>query len=298
MSAPRVRECPELGTLRVTGPDRVSWLNGVVTCDVTRVAPGRGTWGLALDRKGKIQSVVWIVEAGAALLLGVSPGTTSEVYAHLERLLVMEDAEIEDVSPEYQWSLVVGGADDDVVGDAALRLGEGVVAASLDLLPVPVSAVVYPSHSEPAGLATSQRISDPEWTALRLAHGLPEFGVDFGPAERPHEAGLDRRAVAWTKGCYLGQEVVCMQDLRGKVSRRLFRFRVEAGADADLSAGARVEGSEPSTAIGDVRSAAFDRERGVWLVMAMLPVAKAGDVRFVQRADRAEGARYPAELFA
>lgn len=288
MSEPRVRECPELGTLRVTGPDRASWLNGVVTCDVTHVAPGRGTWGLALDRKGKIQSVVWIVEAGDALLLGVSPGTTPEVYAHFERLLVMEDAEIADVSLDYRWWLVVGDA-------VPLQL-EGVVAASLDLMPVPVLAVVHPMHSEPAELATLPRISDPDWTALRLAYGLPEFGIDFGPAERPHEAGLDRRAVAWTKGCYLGQEVVCMQDLRGKVSRRLFRFRVEAGADADLSVGSRLEGSDPGTLLGDVRSAAFDRERGGWLVMAMLPVAKAADVRFVLRADRVEGARHRAEL--
>jgi folate-binding protein YgfZ len=45
--------------------------------------------------------------------------------------------------------------------------------------------------------------------------------VDFGERDNPHEASLDRIAVSWSKGCYLGQEVVCMQDMRGKVKRRL-----------------------------------------------------------------------------
>ena len=56
---------------------------------------------------------------------------------------------------------------------------------------------------------------------LLAAHGLGVFGVDFGERDNPHEASLDRIAVSWTKGCYLGQEVVCMQDMRGKVKRRL-----------------------------------------------------------------------------
>ncbi|HEY6079381.1 MAG TPA: tRNA-modifying protein YgfZ, partial [Polyangiaceae bacterium] len=57
--------------------------------------------------------------------------------------------------------------------------------------------------------------------ALLAEHGLGSFGVDFDQRDNPHEASLDRVAVSWTKGCYLGQEVVCMQDMRGKVKRRL-----------------------------------------------------------------------------
>jgi folate-binding protein YgfZ len=68
---------------------------------------------------------------------------------------------------------------------------------------------------------TSQALDLPDAADLLAAHGLGVFGVDFGEHDNPHEASLDRLAVSWTKGCYLGQEVVCMQDMRGKVKRRL-----------------------------------------------------------------------------
>jgi folate-binding protein YgfZ len=57
-----------------------------------------------------------------------------------------------------------------------------------------------------------------------VINGVPAFGIDFGPDDNPHQASLERRTVSWTKGCYLGQEVVCMQDMRGKTKRRLVRL--------------------------------------------------------------------------
>ena len=77
-----------------------------------------------------------------------------------------------------------------------------------------------------------RRGTDADWEALRIAQAFGRFGVDFGEADNPHEAALDRRAVSWSKGCYLGQEVVCMQDMRGKLKRRLVALALEDSAEA------------------------------------------------------------------
>src|SRR6516164_2052609 len=80
--------------LVVTGPDRVSWLNGVVTCDVTQVTPARAAFGLLLSKLGKIQTDFYVLAHDAALFLACASGTLSTVLAELERMLVMEDAEL------------------------------------------------------------------------------------------------------------------------------------------------------------------------------------------------------------
>ncbi|HMJ15902.1 MAG TPA: folate-binding protein YgfZ, partial [Polyangiaceae bacterium] len=94
------------------------------------------------------------------------------------------------------------------------------------------------------------RSSPDAWRCVRIEYALPEFGTDFGTQDNPHEASLDRRAVSWSKGCYLGQEVVCMQDMRGKVKRRV--VRLDADGPAALAAGTPVlAGSET---VGEITS--------------------------------------------
>src|SRR5690606_24904679 len=80
--------------------------------------------------------------------------------------------------------------------------------------------------AEPSFTLDGSRVSlsDPAWALWRLRHELPWGGIDFDASVRPHEAALERKAVSWSKGCYLGQEVVCMQDMRGKVKKRLAVF--------------------------------------------------------------------------
>src|SRR6185369_3318187 len=70
------------------------------------------------------------------------------------------------------------------------------------------------------------------WQTLRVERRVGAFGVDYGPADNPHEAALERVAVSWTKGCYLGQEVVFMQDARGKLKRRLVQLEIDGARPA------------------------------------------------------------------
>jgi folate-binding protein YgfZ len=109
--------------------------------------------------------------------------------------------------------------------------------------------------------------SEADWDAFRIAQSLGRFGVDFGEADNPHEAALDRRAVSWSKGCYLGQEVVCMQDMRGKLKRRLVALSLDSAA-GEPAVGSPVTTVDGAEAVGELTSVARSPVTGKLLALA------------------------------
>jgi len=190
-------------TLVVSGPDRKTWLDGLLTNKVVEVthAPARAGYGLLLTKQGKIVTDAFLLDSGAELLVGVAPGRGEAVRELLDRYLVMEDAELSEAEGSLSWYLAPTGSP---------PLAGALTSGPLELGSLRAELGVTP-----------ERLALPSAQDLLAAHGLGVFGVDFGERDNPHEASLDRIAVSWSKGCYLGQEVVCMQDMRGKVKRRL-----------------------------------------------------------------------------
>lgn len=186
-------------TFLVRGPDRKTWLDGLLTCKVTDVSSGVAGYGLLLTKQGKIVTDAYLADNGAELFVGVALGQGATVRQLLDRYLVMEDAELVDAPAGVAWKLT-SEHDAGALARGVLKLGAFETALSVTAEPV----ATLPAAAE-----------------LLAEQGLGVFGVDFGERDNPHEASLDRVAVSWTKGCYLGQEVVCMQDMRGKVKRRL-----------------------------------------------------------------------------
>ena len=231
---PRILQLPR-DCLVVRGPDRKTWLDGLLTCAVTAVAPGTAGYGLLLTKQGKIVSDVFLVDSGSELFVGVAPGKGSEVRELLDRYLVMEDAELD--APKSPLAFYVATAEHSLPG--ALATGELVVSSLEASLGVAAPGL---GGADAAGFAV-----------LWAAHGLGMFGVDFGERDNPHEASLDRVAVNWSKGCYLGQEVVCMQDMRGKVKRRLMALEGEAELLASVDGPSEVVSADGSVA-GQVTS--------------------------------------------
>jgi folate-binding protein YgfZ len=189
-------------TLLVRGADRKTWLDGLLTCAVTNVSVGSAGYGLLLTKQGKIVTDAFLAETGRELLVGVAPGRGAAVRELLDRYLVMEDAELEQPASPVQWRIALrhpASEQAGVLAHGSLRLGA-------------LEAELSVAHGQS---------ELPDGAELLAEHGLGAFGIDFNERDNPHEASLDRIAVSWTKGCYLGQEVVCMQDMRGKVKRRL-----------------------------------------------------------------------------
>jgi folate-binding protein YgfZ len=217
-------------TLSVRGPDRKAWLDGLLTCAVTAVSETAAGYGLLLTKQGKIVSDVFLADSGQELFVGVAPGQGASVRQLLDRYLVMEDAELDEPSSPVVWLL---GAD--VSPSDAGAIATGVLTLGTWQTQLLVTPNAVESLSDAADLLA--------------AHGLGVYGVDFGERDNPHEASLDRIAVSWTKGCYLGQEVVCMQDMRGKVKRRLVALD---GSSALLQASASAQPLEVLAADGSV----------------------------------------------
>jgi len=261
------------GTLSVTGTEAKSWLNGLVTCDALSVAAGQGAFGLVLNKQGKIQSEVEVVAVDDGLLVGVSPGVSATLLPTLDKFLVMEDAELSDVSADYIW------ADFHGLGAAALAEAAakacGGTSAILNFTVHSGATLVLEQDSLLELTRFIERTpalrlsSDADWEAFRITQALGRFGVDFGEADNPHEAALDRRAVSWSKGCYLGQEVVCMQDMRGKLKRRLVALSLDGVGDLP-AVGSPVTTNDGAEAVGELTSVARSPLTGKAVALARL----------------------------
>jgi folate-binding protein YgfZ len=260
----------ELAALVVTGKDRVTWLNGMLTCELAKRAAGSAVYGLVVERKGHVLAdVVAVVDdSGERVLLVVPVFTVESLRAHLEHYLVMEDCEITLASGWEAWS--VHGPRSERALEAARAAGG--VGGTLDRTGRGGAMVLAPPDATRevaaavAGVATVG--DDAGWEALRLERGVPRFGVDFDDKTYPQEAQLEKVAVSFDKGCYLGQEVVCMLEMRGHVKRKLVPVVLDAvGAPPPRGAPVTDEAGAP---VGEVTSAVTSPTLGKPVAMAMV----------------------------
>jgi len=222
----------ERKTILVTGKDRTSWLNGMVTCDVTKVAPGKAAYGFLVEKKGRIQTDFFLVAAEGRIALAVPAKLRDAVLATLDHHLIMEDAEL--TTPDTPWFYASGSGALELTGELDL-FGEG--GGLLD------------AYTGPLG--------DPEQlNALYIERGWPRFGVEFDETFYPQEANLEKVGVSFDKGCYLGQEVVYMLENRGHVKKKLVPLDlaelVPPGTPLTTPAGDAV-GAVKSSVIGPLR---------------------------------------------
>ncbi len=266
---------PELRTLVVTGGDRVAWLNGMLTCDLVKRAPGAAVYGLAVARSGRVMTdaVVVFDEPAGRLLVAVPAPVVGVLRAHLDHYVVMEDVEIgAEVDGFEAWT--VHGPSAGAALEAATRAGA--CGGLLDRTGLGGAVVLAPSGRAPevrAALATVAAIGDAaSGEALRLERAVPRFGVDFDDRTYPQEAQLEKRAVSFDKGCYLGQEVVCMLEMRGHVKRKLVPVVVEAGEPP--ARGAAVT-DDAGGVLGEITSACASPTLGRPVALAMIKRASA-----------------------
>ena len=271
------------GRLRLTGADRVTWLQGLVTNDVAALQPGQGCYAAYLTPQGRMISDLRILATREALLLDVPTVARATVAARFEQFIITEDVVVEDVTARIARLAVHGPAAAPVVAQAldvpVASLATLAEHAHLDVefqdAPVFVAGCwalggpgfdVYCAAERVTDVAArlfasgAHDITADAWDTLRIEAGLPLFGVDMDTDTIPLEAGLEGSAISQTKGCYVGQEVVIRILHRGggRVVRRLVAWTADAESAADAAgpgAGApfRVAGKD----IGRVTSAAW-----------------------------------------
>jgi hypothetical protein len=260
-----VQPAPELGTLVVTGSDRKTWLNGMVTCDLAKLHDGSGAYGLAVAKVGKILAELWILLAADRILLGTHRAHAAELRAHYDKHLIMEDAEVADASGEIAWLLVHGPLAGEAAA-AARKLGaEAAPIAWTDLggaaIAAPAGQIEVITGEIMAALGERAALATPEsFEQLRIEEGIARFGADFDDQSYPQEASLERLAVSFQKGCYLGQEAVFMLEKRGHAKKRLVQLTVEG--EGDVPVGAEITLPEGGAALGTITSRAPKRDGG------------------------------------
>lgn len=245
------------GRLCLLGADRGKFLNGQVTNNVTDLKVGEGCYAALVNAKGKMQSDLNIYRLADELLLDFEPGLTPAVAARLEKYIVAADVQVVDVAPHYGLLSVQGPDSGAVIG--ALGLGVALPQAPLRFVTVadPARGVLYLMNQPRIGMegfdlyvptaafeevarqldAAARTVGGRwcGWQALEIARveaGIPRFGADMDESNLPPEAGLDARAISYTKGCYIGQEVIARLRTYGQVAKALRGLRLADGLAA------------------------------------------------------------------
>ena len=276
-----LRDLSARGLVRASGEDRVRFLNGMLTADVAKLAPGRAIPALQLDRKGHVLAELWVLAEPDALLLDVAPGLEAELTAVLEKHIIADDVALTSLSAEFAELGVEGPG----ARAAALALGLAVPAAgrlerasfageSLPLvgggslgeegLRVIASRAFLPRLREALALP---ELSLEAIEVLRIEAAIPELGSDVTPRNFPQEARLER-AFSLSKGCYVGQEIVARIASRGAVNRLLVKLRTREL----VAPGAEIRVAD--TAVGQITSSALSSVSGP-IALGYVKVAEA-----------------------
>lgn len=226
---------PPVSCLVVEGPDRVSWLQGMVSNDVGRLAPGQGCLAAHLTPQGKVVAILKVLADPERIWLLTD--RQSDLASRLERLLIMEEARIEDRSDQVHILSLIGRRAEAILeeelgwtlGLHALydhrKSGEGHVVRTkvgCDLITPAGSIAKVRKMIERHGI---RRGGEALYALAMIEAGIPRWGVDLDSGVTLPELGEE--SIDYKKGCYIGQEVVAKIKYIGHVNRRLAGLRIE-----------------------------------------------------------------------
>jgi len=276
----------DLGWMRrvaVRGEDRFRWLSGMVTNTVNDLPMDAGAWNMVLNAQGRIQGdlMVWRKNDAAAqnpqsgngdsgrLELEIAADQFDRLMAHLDHFIIMDDVELVPHDPTAETALGVTGpqADDVLIRMGIPTLSEPLTSTSfewngLDLWIVRTYGPLVPHYelwTPVAGLtrlwrtlstAGARPVGYAALNALRIAEGIPALGIDIGERDLPQETS-QTRGLHFTKGCYLGQEIVERIRSRGNVHRHLRQLELDGPVPSPPT-----ELTLEGVAVGQITSAA------------------------------------------
>jgi folate-binding protein YgfZ len=274
----------ERGKLALTGTDAKSFLAGQVTNDIEGLQAGAGCYAAFLTHKGKMLGdlrVLAVDEPEPELLLDTERATLQALFDMIRRFKIGYDVELHKRTLQRGLLSLVGPAARAVAGAATLSAEEHAHrTGTIDGRPVRLVAtdvgvdVLCDADDTEAVRAALQRdgataVSEAAVEILRVERGRPRYGAELDDSTIPQEAGLNERAVSFTKGCYVGQETVARLFYRGKPNRHLRGVRLSepAPTGAELRLGDRVVGQLASSLVspthGPIALALVRREAAV-----------------------------------
>ena len=206
--------------LALDGTDSVRYLNGQITNDLRKITVSDALYACVTSAKGKLCADVFITAvANHQLLIDADPSLREPLAARLERYIVADDVTIDDATDRLALIHIFGVETSPLAnfpGARSQRFGK----TSIDLfIPRPQFSEVWNSLA-----ANFPIIGEPAQEALRIEAGIPRWNFELTDETLPAEAGLDKTAVDFHKGCYIGQEIISRIQSVGRVNRSLTGF--------------------------------------------------------------------------
>jgi folate-binding protein YgfZ len=233
------------GWIRVTGEDRVRWLNGMVTNTIQQLQDGEGNYNFLLSVQGRIQGDATIFAEPDALLIETAATQVPNLLSLLDRFIIMDDVELADTTAAQSGLMIAGPNAASLLTKIGLNVEDlgtfkrrsmpwnsaqiSVIHAHSPLVPrfevwVDTNTAAKLFEALQSAGAAACEAQSLEW--LRILEGTPLYGTDIRDRELPQETG-QTRALHFAKGCYLGQEIVERIRSRGNVHRAFSAFRLD-----------------------------------------------------------------------
>ena len=266
MSAPQFTLLPHRSVIAVGGDDRAEFLQGLISNDTTKVAPGRAVWAALLTPQGRFLNDMFVVDGGdGTLLLETERERAPALAKKLTLYKLRSKVTVEDRSAALDVAVVFGAG-----ADKALPI-DGTISFVDPRLPDLGIRVLAPASQVAVLLSARGIVEAPvdAYEAVRLKAGVPDGSRDLKVEKALLlESGFDElNGVDWKKGCYMGQELTARTKYRGLVRKRLFPVRIE-GTLPVFGTTIELDGQD----VGELRSGAGKRA----IAMLHLDAARGG----------------------
>jgi folate-binding protein YgfZ len=294
--------------VELTGPDRVRYLNAIVSNDVKMLGEGRGTLALLLNPQGHILAELEIYALQDKLLVFSDVSVRERTIATLDKFIIMDDVTLSDVTEQFGSLAIEGPRAGTVIAEACGFSLEGFSEHAVAEVEIDGVACHLIRHSH-FGLPGAEIIAPREHLALlwrnlhagviaqhgaaigmravnslRLESGIPLFPDDYNDTVIPHEAALEATHISFSKGCYTGQEIVERVRSRGQVNRR--RVQLKFSSTEPPAPLTRLYARDTATEDANVAS----KEVGIITSSAFSPAANAAiGMAYVRREFNASG---------
>jgi len=246
--------------LRVTGADRIRFLNGQTTNDVRKAGPEATQESCVLNAKGHLDAHIFLSATPNDIWIDADQELREPLQTRLERYVIADDVMIEDVTDQFALFHVLADSEPKISGAKfcfrSWRLG----IDGWDLW-----VEVARAEAVKSTLAADYRAMDEsEWEVLRIENGIPRWERELTPEIIPPEANLQMRAIDYEKGCYIGQEVISRMKMSGQTRQRL------SGLTSEIALVPGMEVRAGTKVVGRVTSAVFSQRMNSHIALAMI----------------------------
>ena len=245
--------------LRVSGADRFRFLNGQITNDLRKASETVAIEACVLNAKGKLNAHIFITAHGESFLIDTEPELRETLRPRLERYVIADDVEIEDITDEFSLFHVLT-EEPPSPGSGRLVSARRFAATGWDIWTDPTRQDALRNELNSAYAFIDSTAAD----AMRIEQGLPRWGRELTDEIIPIEANLEERTIDYEKGCYIGQEVISRIKMSGQTNKRL--CGLISLNNAPLQAGMKVGApSAPGKQAGWITSATRSQRQEIAL---------------------------------